>query len=644
MCGIAGFLGPEASEHVLHDMMSTMLHRGPDGQGVWTGADDNIALGHLRLSIIDLDHGGQPMTSPDGRYVFVYNGEVYNYAELRGGLEQQGWQFRTDSDSEVLMAGLILEDTGFLIKTIGMFAFALWDRKEKELLLARDRMGIKPLYYTLSKQTGLVFSSEFKALVNWLPNGASVNPSALDDYLTLRYVAGPKTMVAGINKFPAGHWVRLGYDEILSGSFQPVRWWSMQFNSTGPAFTRAEDEELEFLLEDAVRLCMRSDVPFGAFLSGGIDSGVVAGLMARHHGQAIRTYSIGFEGEEDELAEAAQVAHALNAKHSEVVMRPEDLRSLPDIVHRIDEPFPDPIVIAMDMLAARSAEDVKVILTGEGADEIFGGYVHHPHMQLFDCISKVLPKWLTGTAGAGVNLIPIALLDAMVDYQVKPGKLGRDRLAKIVVNLPDKARRYLTYVGLFPEDLREVLVSSTFHPGQGEATLDRVSRTLSVCEQDGVHSFLDQVMAMEYETWLTDNILFKQDKVLMGHSLEGRVPFCDHRLVELAAKLPLGRKLKRGRNKIALRDMATKILPSLPQIGKKKAFMIPMNGAWGGVLREMAGDYLLSTRFRQSGIFCPKTIDKLLSGFPSSTLLEGKQILALMMFAMWQDRVLIPSA
>lgn len=629
MCGIAGLLGADFSPAILDDMLGRMRHRGPDGQGVWREAEAGIQLGHARLAIIDLATGDQPMWSPDGRHVIVFNGEIYNYRELRPDLAARGWSFRTASDTEVLLAGLVLDGPDFLSRTIGMFALALWDCRDRTLLLARDRMGIKPLYVAQTP-AGLAFASELKSLLAVPGVDAALDPAALDAYLSVRYVPAPLTMVRGVRKFPAAHWARLRLGETPA----PVQWWDVRFQSRAGAITPAEEEELDWLLTDAVRLCLVSDVPYGAFLSGGVDSGVVTGLMARQSAQKVRTYSIGFAGLIDEREEARATAAAIGTDHHDWELTPDDLRRLPDVVAGVDEPFPDPIVLAMDLLAERAVRDVKVILTGEGADELFGGYVHHPHMLLLDRVAGRVPNSLLRLGGWAAGHLPVAAVDRLFDYPAPPGRKARDRLAGLVRHAGDEVERYLAYVSIFDAaDRAALLAPMVRESGRG---LDRVAALL----KDGDGAFMDRLWTCEYKTWLTDNILFKQDKTLMAHSVEGRVPFCDHRLVEMAARLPLSARLGGGRRKVALRDAARRLVPELPAQGKKKAFMIPMDGPYGAVIREMAGDLLGSARFRDLGLFQPQAVDALLAEFPTPSFLVGKQILSLTMLALWERQVL----
>lgn len=639
MCGIAGFVGLKAGRDTLAGMMALMRHRGPDGEGMWHDGESGTALGHRRLAIIDLATGDQPMESADGRFVITFNGEIYNYRELRPELERRGYPFRTASDTEVLLAGLALDGPAFLQKTIGMFAFALWDKRERSLLLARDRVGVKPLYFSEPLGGGLAFASELKALLSLEGVASDIDIAALDAYLALRYVPAPRTMVAGVSKFPPAH-----YAIYRNGKLVFTRYWNVSFDSRARRYDAREARaELTELLNDAVRLRLRSDVPFGAFLSGGIDSATVVALMAKNMDEPVRTYSIGFEGTKDERPQARAIANAVGAKHTEFALTPEDLTRLPEVAWYVDEPFPDPIVLAMSLLAAKAKPEVKVILTGEGADELFAGYVHHPHLLWLSRAAPAVPDLAFRAAACAASHLPVALVDRLFDYPTPPRRKGRERLAGLLRAAKSEPARYLAYVSLFTEDERRDLLPRE---------LRRVLNSPDAITQATALRFLalgnplpvDRLWTLEYKTWLPDNILFKQDKTLMSHGIEGREPFCDHRLVEFASRLPLKARLSRGRNKALLREAAAEILPGLPPAGGKKAFVVPLDGRYGAVLREMAGDLLTAARFRNLRLFDERAVDDLLAAFPNPSFLVGRQLMALVMFALWHEGVVSASA
>lgn len=605
-----------------------MRHRGPDGMATWSDPDVGIHLGHVRLAIIDLVTGDQPMLSPDGRHVIVFNGEIYNFLELRSDLEARGWQFKTNADTEVLLAGLALEGPDFLQRTIGMFALALWDRTSRTLLVARDRMGIKPLYVAETRD-GFAFASELKSLLLLPGVSSELDMSALDAFLALRYVPSPYTLLRDVRKFPAAHYAFIRNN----GEKSVTRWWNVRFDS-GPNNMSAEAKDrLDWLLDDSVRLCMRSDVPIGAFLSGGIDSGLIASLMASHVAGAINTFSIGFQSSVDERPEARAAARAIGSRHTELELAPEDLRRLPEVVRALDEPFPDPIVLAMSLLAEQSKSTVKVILTGEGADELFGGYVHHPHLKLLDQISSWMPRAMPIALGLIAARLPAALVNRFFSYSVPLAQQDVARIGDLLREAKNPVGRYLRYVSLFDQATRMQLVPAL--RADGKSAVAVVSR----CIEEAGGRYMDSIWQCEHRYWLPDNILFKQDKTLMAFGIEGRVPFCDHRLVEFAASLPMSARLGRSTNKVALRDAATRLAPHLNGTSAKKAFMVPMDGRYGAAMRELAGDVLSSADFRNMGLFDVRLLDRMVGRFPSPSLLEGKQILAITMLALWNREV-----
>lgn len=638
MCGIAGLIGDYATPDTMDRMLSVQHHRGPDAMGVWQDDSAPVILGHKRLSIIDLAGGAQPMLSPDGRYVFTYNGELFNYLELRPGLERKGWDFRTASDTEVFLAGLVLEGEAFLTKTIGEFAFALWDREKENLLMARDRVGVKPLYIAEPVAGTLAFASELKSLLCVDGVDTSVNMDALAGYFTQRFVTAPNTMVQGIKKIPPAH-----VGMYRDGKLSLKRYWDVSFSTqstqlNGSSLTEARERFAE-LLDDSVALRLRSDVPYGVFLSGGIDSSVIASLVAQKSSAPVHTFSIGFQDTDDELSDAAKIAAAIGAQHTEFELKPEDLTRLPDVAWAVDEPFPDPIVLAMSLLAQKSQDTVKVVLTGEGADELLGGYIHHANLKLLDKIARWMPSFLPPLGAWGVGKLPMSIIDRLFDYPISPGEEGRQRLIELVRALGDRPAMYASSVSLFTSTQRQSLFSTdVVNAMSAKAAPEQMMRD-ALESSDNASDFLDRIWDFEYKTWLPDNILFKQDKTLMAHSVEGRVPYCDHRLVEFAAALPMNVRFAHGRNKAILRDVADAKLKHVPQAKHKKPFMVPLHGAYGKVMSEMAIDTLMGSRFRNLGLFSTQQVNALLKTFETPSLLVGKQVMALLMFALWEDGI-----
>ena len=551
MCGIAGSIGCGQSQADIDWMLSQLHHRGPDATGSWCYSEQDLVLGHKRLSIIDLGHGHQPMHSPCQRYVLSFNGEIYNYKELRPNLTAKGWSFQTESDTEVLLAGLIAYGLEFLHQTVGMFAFAFWDGSQQALYLVRDRIGVKPLYYAQRADGGVVFASELKSIIPYVGSDPEINTAALEAYLTVRYTPAPQTMIEPIQKLLPGH-----YLEIKQGQLRLQQYWQIAFSSQNIINDEmALVEEISLRLREAVRIRLRGDVPFGLFLSGGVDSGLIATQMQALASEPVRSYSIGFQDQLNECSQAKALAKTLGLIHTEIEMTPNDLYHLPKVAWYMDEPFPDPIILAMYQLAEAAKRDVKVILTGEGADELFAGYAHQGDLALLAQLAAYIPQPLLGMGGAIAARLPMMIIDRIFQYPVSPGVKARDRLSRLLRQSKAFIQSYLTYVSIFPESDRQQLYSASF-----------VGRVL---EQDRIESYvkqqmsgedLDSLLDYEYHNWLPENILLKQDKMLMAHSLEGRVPFCDHRLVELCAQLPKYTGI--GKNKWLLRKVAQQTIPA----------------------------------------------------------------------------------
>lgn len=638
MCGIAGLLGGLGGETTLKTMLRLMQHRGPDGEGIKSFQNGATLIGHRRLAIIDLSTGGQPMQSPDNRFTLTFNGEIYNYIELRSQLEQKGWHFKTSSDTEVLLAGLIVEGPDFLKKTNGMFALALWDNHEQNLLLARDRVGIKPLYISEPKPGSLAFSSELRSLMAVKGIEQSLNLQALESYLTFRFVPCPMTIIQGINKFPPAH-----YANFKNGKLTFTRYWDVNIESPAVSLSAMDRIELihEFkdLLSSSVSYRLRSDVSYGAFLSGGIDSSVIASLMTQASGERINTYSIGFSGIDDERQQAREIAKSINSNHHEIEMEPNDLWRLPEAAYATDEPFPDPIILAMYMLAEKASKDVKVILTGEGADELLGGYVHHPHLNLLSKAAPWIPSFLQKTIARTAKGVPNGLFNSFFKYPASASNKEKERLSLLIENIDDDTQRYLSYVSLFTESERNNLLSDEANEALSRSTLRPANLCYSISFRDQNKTYINAVWTHEYKTWLPDNILFKQDKTLMGQSIEGRIPFCDHRLIEFSQTLPHCMRYAKNNNKVILREIAPDVLNVNSHPNKKHPFMVPMEGRYGEVLHEMSKDCLSSQKFKQLGYFNEKAVEKLLSAFPSSSIIAGKQLMSLLNFHLWNEAI-----
>jgi asparagine synthase (glutamine-hydrolysing) len=617
MCGIAGYLRPEANREkgaeIVKGMTRTIVHRGPDDGGVWIDERGRVALGNRRLAIVDLSpEGHQPMESADGRYVITYNGEVYNFEELRRELERLGDGFRGHSDTEVILAAVTrwgLEAS--LKKFIGMFALALWDRRDERLHMARDRIGKKPLYYGWFGDT-FVFGSELKCLRAHPGFRSDVDRNVLALYLSTSYISAPHTIYEGVSKLPAGTFMSVGLGGLRASS-APVPYWSArQAAEDGVAepLKLSEPEAidaLDRLLLDAVRIRMRADVPLGAFLSGGIDSSTVVAAMQAQAQQPVRTFTIGFtQADMNEAQYAKAVAAHLGTKHTELYVTDADALSVvPRLPAVFDEPLADSSVIPTLLLAEMTRRDVTVSLSGDGGDELFGGYQHHhvvaklwrwgrtvpgPARSLVsDGLRRVHPESWDRMSAALRPVLPKRLLDrhpgpalyrmALALKQRGPEAFGRTFFAHW-----SDAGPVVVGAGVPPLPLT--------HPDQWADLPDAIHKLM----------FLDLV------TFLPDDIMVKVDRATMAVSLEARAPLLDHRLVEFCWHLPMAMKVRDGSGKLLLRQVLDRYVPRALVDRPKRGFGAPI-GAWlRGELREWADSLLDRRRLLDEGFFHPDPI------------------------------------
>jgi asparagine synthase (glutamine-hydrolysing) len=592
-------------------MSNTLIHRGPDDEGYWQDAEVGIALGHRRLAIVDLSpFGHQPMVSADGRYIIVFNGEVYNFLELRRQLESLGHKFRGHSDTEVMLASVTQWGLHEAIQRFnGMFAFALWDQKEQLLHLGRDRLGEKPLYYGFLGQTFL-FASELKALRVHPSFQTEINRDALALYFRYNYVPAPYSIYQGIYKLPPGTLLTCNGVETHP---TPVPYWSVkeaaEFGIAEP-FTGSELEavaHLEAVLKDAVGLRMVADVPLGAFLSGGIDSSTVVALMQAQSSQPVKTFSIGFyEHAYNEAQYAKQVAQHLGTNHTELYVRPQEaLAVIPKLPMLYDEPFSDPSQIPTFLVSQLARQHVTVALSGDGGDELFAGYNRY-----FLCRSiwqKIgwIPEILRhSTAGALTSISPqtwdrgLAHFSALLPMKLRQLALG-DKLHKLadIIAVPDSNAMYTRLIS-HREEKETLVIGGSELP---TAFSDRQSWT-------SLPDFIQRMMYLDTVTYLPDDILVKVDRASMGVSLEGRIPLLDHRVVEFAWRVPLSMKTRDSQGKWLLRQVLYKYVPQKLIDRPKKGFSVPIATWLRGPLRDWAEALLDETRLHKQGFLNPQHI------------------------------------
>ncbi len=566
MCGIYGIIGlgagsPRRGPDALKRMGDAMIHRGPDDSGAFV--DDELALGMRRLSIIDVAGGHQPIASEDGQVVAVCNGEIYNFRALRGELQARGHRFATNSDSETAVHAYEEYGDAFLNKLDGMFGVAVWDRRRRRLVVARDALGIKPIYYR-QDASELMFASEAKSILAVPGVQARLDSSALAQYLSIGYVCAPNSIFAGLNKLEPGTALI-----VENGKVRKHRFYRLPAAIDHGRTESQWIEEVRAGLERSVKDQMVSDVPIGAFLSGGIDSSAVVAFMARHSSQPVKTYSIGFHGSTgaqlyNELPYARQVAEQFGTDHHEIVVQPDVATLLPELLWHMDEPIADAAFITTYLVSKFARQDVTVILSGVGGDELFGGYKRY-----LDEHYRSLYHRIPGAFRAGV----ISPLAKMLPSDRHSKLLNKMRLAKAFIAadalpFPD---RYRSYMQVFDADERKALMR--IQPGSFD---DCIARGFSNAQTDDP---LRRVMDVDFATQLPDDLLLLTDKMSMAVSLECRVPLLDQRLVELAAGMPGSLKMRGGELKHVLKRALAGVLPDNILYREKRGFGAPM-GAW----------------------------------------------------------------
>lgn len=599
MCGIFGELdlhGASLSGQYAKKATDLLRHRGPDDGVVWKGGE--IVLGMRRLSIIDLPSGMQPIWNEDHTCCVVYNGELYNFRELRQELTTCGHVFRTESDTEVIVHAYEQWGLGCLARFNGMFAFALWDGRNKQLFLARDRIGEKPLYYYHDLKR-LVFASEIKSILADPSVSRRLNPRGLSNFLAFGHAMAPETIYQGIVKLLPGHYL-LAKD----GKVTIRQYWDVGNESQLPVdYVHSKDSDARRildLLDDSVQRRMVADVPVGAFLSGGVDSSAIVALMKRHATGPVKTFSLGFNvgGAYNELSDARLVAEALGTEHYELEVGHEDLvRTLQTLVYHYDEPFGDSAGFPIYLLSRFAREHVKVVLAGDGADELFGGYRRYAYDQLAPYYSR-LPRALTE------DWIP-----GIVDHLPR---LRRIKRALGTWPLKDPARRYAAWLLLFtPEMQMELLQSSMFDEMSGHDPQEPYSRYYMALNHSTARDHVNRLMYIDLKTLLPDVYMEKVDKAAMACSLETRLPFLDHRLVELAFQVPGRYKVRGLSTKLILKRAVRGLVPDIVLRKPKHGFAVPTEPWFHGQLRDFVFEILFDERTRGRGYFNMKFIEQL---------------------------------
>lgn len=626
MCGICGFVGPDPSLtlDVLERMNRTLERRGPDDGGTYI--DKGVGLAMRRLSIIDLGGGHQPMRNEDETVWVVFNGEIYNYRELRDDLQRRGHRFRTDSDTEVIVH-LYEEHGDDLVHHLqGMFAFALWDANMKRAMIARDRLGIKPLFYSMVGNS-LVFGSEIKAVLGSGLVKTNIDFQALDSYLAFTYVPAPLTIYAAVRKLEPGCLL-----VAQSGSTRVRRYWDLDMSVQDDLPNEQMwIERFEQAIDEAVRSHLVSDVPLGAFLSGGIDSSLVVALMSRHLEDPVSTFTMGLGGASaliDERPLAARVAELYNCSFHEYVVQPDFRAIVGEIVTAFDEPFADDSVIPSYYVSQFARKKVKVALSGLGGDELFAGYQRYSGVLLGQSYDRMMPRALHSR-----------LVQPLVRSLPEPSQ-GGDRIDHMKrfasVALQSPAERYLGFVSAVSASQRKQLYTPEIRDIVDQEMTDRlITDPFNSCQAPDEVS---KALYVDMKTYLPEDILALSDRLSMWHSLEVRVPLVDHRLVELSAKLPVKLKISWREKKRLLRSIAEKHLPSEVMNHRKQGFEAPMASWLRSDLTEYAREILGPERLGKTGFFDHSVVKGHFEDHQSGRSKNNKILFSLIMFQEWYER------
>ncbi len=624
MCGIAGFTTfqeLDGRNEVLREMTRALAHRGPDGEGFHL--EENVALGHRRLSIIDLEGGTQPMTTPDGRFTICYNGEIYNYVELRDTLKARGCVFQTTSDTEVLLWQLALHGIAGLQALNGIFAFALWDRERRELLLARDRLGVKPLYYSRPGKD-VLFASEMKALFPHPGFRHDINHLSISKYFTYSYVPAPHTIFSEVQKLEPGAFVVFNTDGITRKDV----YWDIPLEDN-PLNVAPLDEcasDLRSLLRDAVKKQLRSDVPVGVFLSGGIDSSAITALAAEVAGNKVHTFSVGFEESSyDESPFAREVAARFGTEHHhETLSASRALSLLPGVMNMLDEPFGDASILPTWMLSQFTSQQVKVALGGDGGDELFAGYPSFQAHRLMERISFLPTSWRHALINMAKKL-PVSHRYASVDFLVQQFFKGAGVSPEI---------RFFLWMGSYGSEQKRGLLSA----GLRERLLrqNAYEDIINYVRQSGLTRDFERLQYLCMKLYMQDGILVKVDRASMAHGLEVRVPFLDHDVVAYAAGMHPDFKLHGMATKYVLKMAMKNDLPASILKRRKAGFMIPLASWLSNELRDMVEDYCSRETIENDGFFDPVYVRTMLDDHFNKRRDCRKMIWTLLAFQIWK--------
>ncbi|HVG29053.1 MAG TPA: asparagine synthase (glutamine-hydrolyzing) [Pyrinomonadaceae bacterium] len=625
MCGIVGIVrrgGRTVDGGVLASMCDAIRHRGPDDDGFYL--KDSVGLAMRRLSIIDLAGGKQPIANEDETAWIVFNGEIYNYLELRAKLEKLGHRFRTDSDTEAIVHAYEQYGADCPKHLRGMFAFAIWDERAGELFLARDRVGKKPLLYALAPAGDLVFGSEFRALLRHPQVGRDVDYEAIHHYLSFMCVPAPLTAFAAIRKLEPGHTLRY----TREGEIKIERYWEPNFNRKEKWTEEEAGERAVGVLREAVRVRLMSEVPLGAFLSGGIDSSAVVALMSEESSAPVKTFSIGFEEQDfSELHHARRVAERVGADHHEFIVRPDAMEVLPTLVEHYGEPYADSSAIPTYYVSRETRRHVTVALNGDGGDECFAGYERYAAMQLAETYRRVPAPLREGLIRQLVELMPSSELRRSRVRDVK-------RFAR-AASLP-AVERYLRWVSVFDSEAKDSLYADEFRARmRPHRAADFIAPWFARANGAGV---VDAALLADTMTYLPNDLLVKVDIASMANSLEARSPFLDHHVIEFAASLPAGLKLRGRTTKYLLKKVLRKLVPVENLERRKQGFGVPIGHWFRGEMKGFLQETLLSEKHLRRGLFRPEAVRRLVADHVAGRADHSHRLWTLLMLELWFDR------
>jgi asparagine synthase (glutamine-hydrolyzing) len=626
MCGICGVAG-QADESLMKAMLSRIAHRGPDDEGIYlttTSTGERLGLGHRRLSIIDLSPAGhEPMTDASGEIWLTYNGEIYNFKSLRRQLEAAGHRFRSDTDAEVVIYAYREWGRDFLSRLNGMFALALWDGRDETLLLARDRLGIKPLYYA-DTPAGFAFASEIKALLAIPDTRRSVDLAALDQFMSFLWTPDPQTIFQGIHKLPPAH-----YLVYRNGRAETFEYWDIDFNEDESLTESEWVERLREQIKRSVEMQMVSDVPLGAFLSGGLDSSSLIALMSAATDRKITTYTFGFKQEdlrydilEDDVKYARVVGREFNTDYHEALLEPQVIDLLPKLVYHMDEPVADPAIITSYLICRAARERLTVLISGMGGDEVFAGYPRHAAVKVAEAYN-LIPSFISRPV---VAALPGARPGRFTALFRNTKKLARSAA------LPER-ERYLGFGTYFTEGDKAELYAGDLRAASRD--FDAYSEHRRYFARVAGEDFINQMLYLDLKTFLPCLNLTYTDKTSMASSMEVRVPLLDHELVEMAARIPARLKLKGLTRKYILKRAAEAWLPRDIVYRKKAGFSAPIRAWLARDLRGMVEELLSETNIKRRGYFDYRFVRRLIDDNLSGREDNNLKIFQLLTLELW---------